>query len=201
MSVSILLSVFLPGIAHGLRNKLCFKFEYSHITQYNFLALPNLIGQLLLYPLVFVATPGNSFFFCTNSCQTACIFGSLTLCHNKVSRSKLRSRHNFTVRPARRSALDVMLSRDGSVCGGQPTIQYRPPRRSRGGRYWMVGCLAAHWAVAGQHGIQWWAPRRSYGKAGRDRRIEHETLLWQRDRDTKMQTVWREFLQKSASPG
>ena len=36
---------------------------YSHITQYNFLPLPNLRGQSLLYPLVFVATPGKSFFF------------------------------------------------------------------------------------------------------------------------------------------
>ena len=78
---------------------------------------------------------------------------------------------------------------------------YRPPRLRRGGRYWMVGCLAAHWAVAGQHGIQWWAPRRSYGKAGRDWRIEHETLLWQRDRDTKMQTVLARTFAKIGFPG
>ena len=130
---------------------ICFKFEYSHITQYNFLALPNLIGQSLLYPLVFVATAGKSF-FCTNSCQTACIFGSLTLCHNKVSRSKLRSRHNFTVRPARRSALDVMLSRDGSVCGGTayhpvPAAAAKPRRPVLDGR---LSCR-----TVGRRGTAW----------------------------------------------
>ena len=138
ISVSILLSVFLPGIVHGLRNNLCFKFEYSHITQYNFLAIPKSYRPIAALSIG-LRRYSREVVFCTNSCQTACIFGSLTLCHNKVSRSKLRSRHNFTVRPARRSALDVMLSRDGSVCGGTayhpvPTAAAKPRRPVLDGR-------------------------------------------------------------------
>ena len=53
--------------------------------------------------------------------------------------SKLRSRHNFTARTARRSALDVMLSRDGSVCGGTayhpvPAAAAKPRRPVLDGR-------------------------------------------------------------------
>ena len=140
----------------------------------NFLALPYLIGQSLLYPLVFVATRGEAD-FCKNSRQILCIFVSLSLCHNKVSCSILRSRPALPY--DRRGAHHWMpCCRATAQCAArQPTIQYRPPRRSRGGRYWMVGCPATHWAVARQHNIQCWAPCLSY------RKVVARSKFWTRD--------------------
>ena len=54
--------------------------------------------------------------FCTNSCRTVWVFGSLALCHKKVPRSNLRSCHNF----------NVWRWTDG--CGGGPLPATRTTR-------------------------------------------------------------------------
>ena len=94
-----------------------FKFEYSNIRQQNLPVLPYLIGQSLLYPPVLTVTPGH-FWFLHNFAPNYLHFWVPGPMSCKVSRSNLRSRHSFTVRPAPCSALDVMLRRDGSMCGG-----------------------------------------------------------------------------------
>ena len=100
---------------------------------------------------------------------------SLSLCHNKVSCSILRSRPALPY--DRRGAHHWMpcCPATAQCAARQPTIQYRPPRLRRGGRYWMIGCPATHWAVAGQHHIQWWAPCRSC------RKVVSRSKIWTRN--------------------
>ena len=114
----------------------------------NFLALPYLIGQSLLYPLVFVATPGKPIF----AKIRAKLFAFLCPCLSVITRSRVQFSdlaplyrttgaalatgcHAVPRRPSvRRDSLPSNTGRRGFWAA----IQYRPPRLRRVGRYWMA---------------------------------------------------------------